>query len=55
MHADRSGFTGQWTDTPMELNNEYFTNLFSETWVEVGQGASTQYMAVGRDGINALG
>ena len=39
----------------MEVNNEYFMNLFGETWVEVGEGATTQYQAVGRDGINALG
>nr|GAT58905.1 predicted protein [Mycena chlorophos] len=32
-HAARSGFEGPWTFSPTTVTNDYFTLLFSETWV----------------------
>lgn len=32
-HADRSGFEGPWTFSPITVTNDYFKLLFSEKWV----------------------
>ncbi|KAJ7141426.1 heme peroxidase [Mycena epipterygia] len=32
-HANRSGFEGPWTFSPTTLTNDYFTLLFTESWV----------------------
>jgi len=31
-HADRSGFIGPWTTTPLDFNNLYFVNLIRYKW-----------------------
>lgn len=37
----------------MTLNNEYFRNLFAETWSQIGSDASTQYKATIRGGTDS--
>ena len=32
-HADRSGFDGPWTFSPVTVSNEYYKLLFDESWV----------------------
>lgn len=39
----------------MTLNNEYFRNLFAESWSQIGSDASTQYKATIGGGTNPEG
>lgn len=32
-HADRSGFDGPWTFSPITVTNDYYKLLFDEKWV----------------------
>jgi len=51
MHADRTGFTGAWTETPTTLDSAYFTALLSEKWDEytVPDTGEMQYKAEGKE------
>lgn len=51
MHEERTGYTGEWTESPLLFNNEYFVNLVTEEWetVTVDSSGMEQYKAVGKD------
>mmetsp|Transcript_13848 Transcript_13848/g.20906 ORF Transcript_13848/g.20906 Transcript_13848/m.20906 type:complete len:455 (+) Transcript_13848:2-1366(+) len=51
MHSQISGYTGQWTETPGVLSNDYFKLLLNETWKKVTNPDSgkVQYKASGKD------
>lgn len=34
MHADRSGYTGAWTESPMNFDNDFFVNLLAGEWAQ---------------------
>ena len=33
-HADRSGFDGAWTETPLKFDNSYFTEMLAKEYVD---------------------
>jgi cytochrome c peroxidase len=43
-HADRSGFVGPWTFSPVTFSNEYYKLLLSERWVEKKWTGPKQYV-----------
>jgi catalase-peroxidase len=52
MHADRTGFSGSWTTTPMVLDTQYYRNILNLVWseYEVPATGNRQYQAVTADG-----
>ena len=45
-HADRSGWAGPWTDTPLAFDNRYFRLLLECDWKRTTlKGSSTPVMA----------
>jgi len=50
MHADRTGFTGQWSDDPTNFSNQYYQRILNEEWEEFTEPTTgtLQYRTVGR-------